>query len=275
MNVLSPYSFEILLGLTQLFEFYMFAVFFLYSNEDNQKRLFDDTFHSKIAEAASSSSSGSKSFQNKISQLHELSVFQKRFSTLKIELIRIKDWLESQLNTKDQSYNLSGRKLLQVMFNDNTVFDNLDTKQNFEIFSESIVAVESVFFIYDCLYKLKENIMEHINIEHKSYVVQFYNQSDEIIKELRQFIYQENCDKLIKFDPIVDLVKSTDWNYKSYSASNSPYVDRLLHQVTQCEEKIKSYGGGSIPDYVLNIILYHLVYMMSRSILKGFSFVKK
>ena len=68
----------------------------------------------------------------------------------------------------------------------------MDTKQNYEIFSESIVAVESVFFIYECLYKLKEKIMVSINIEHKSYVVQFYNQSEKLIKELRQFIYQEN-----------------------------------------------------------------------------------
>lgn len=37
LNVLAPYSFEILLGITQLFEFYVFAVFFLYSDEENQK----------------------------------------------------------------------------------------------------------------------------------------------------------------------------------------------------------------------------------------------
>jgi hypothetical protein len=37
LNVLSPYSFEILLGLTQVFEFYIFSVFFLYSEESDQK----------------------------------------------------------------------------------------------------------------------------------------------------------------------------------------------------------------------------------------------
>ena len=273
LNVWPPYSFEILLGITQLFEFYVFAVFFLYSGEENQKKLFDDTFHSKINEF-SNESSGSKSFQNKLSQLHELNLFQIKFSTLKTELIRIKDWLESQVSSICQEYDLSGRKLLEKLWNNNSIFDTMDTKQNYEIFSESIVAVESVFFIYECLYKLKEKIMVSINIEHKSYVVQFYNQSEKLIKELRQFIYQENWKKIMKFDPIVELVKSTDWNISTYTMMDSPYIGRLLHQVSQCEEKIKSYGGGSIPNYVLHKILYHLIYMMSKSILKGFSLVK-
>lgn len=94
INVLNPYSFEVLIGLTQIFEFYVFAVFFLYSAEDEQKRLFDDSFHSKINDFGNETH-GSKSFQNKLGQLHELHLFQKRFSTLKNEMIRIKDWLES------------------------------------------------------------------------------------------------------------------------------------------------------------------------------------
>ena len=274
LNVLSPYSFEILIGLTQVFEFYVFAVFFLYSQEDNQKMLFDDSFHSKISDF-SKEGSGSKTFQNKLSQLHDLSLFQKRFSTLKTELVRIKDWLECQCNFKDDHYDISGRKLLEKLFDDSSIFDLMDTKQNYEIFTESIVAVESVYFIYECLYKLKEQIMKSVNVEHKSYVVQFFNQSERLIKELRQFIYEENWAKIIKLDPIVELVKATDWNSDSYSSFNSPYVDRLLHQITQCEEKIKSYGGGAIPNYVLSIILYHLITVISRSLLKGYAEVKK
>lgn len=151
----------------------------------------------------------------------------------------------------------------------------MDTKQNYQIFSESIVAVESVFFIFECLYKLKEKLMLGVNAEHKSYVVQFYNQSELLVKELRQFIYEDNCTKIMKMDPIVELVKSTDWNTSSFDSSNSPYVERLLHQITQCEEKIKSYGGGAIPTYVLNIILYHLIVVISKHVLRGYAEVKK
>jgi hypothetical protein len=232
LNVLTPYSFEILIGLTQIFEFYVFSVFFLYADEEKQKQLFDDSFHSKIHEF-SKESAGSKSFQNKLSSLHELSLFQKRFGTLKVELVRIKDWLESQCNFKDAHYDIPGRKLLEKMVNDNTIFDTMDTKQNYEIFAESIVAVESIFFIYECLFKLKERIMKSVNTEHKSYVVQFFNQSEILIKELRQFIYEENCTKIIKLEPIVELVKSTDWNIDTFSPYNSPYVERLLHQINQ------------------------------------------
>lgn len=137
LNVLSPYSFEILIGLTQVFEFYVFAVFFLYSQEDNQKMLFDDSFHSKISDF-SKESSGSKTFQNKLSQLHDLSLFQKRFSTLKTELVRIKDWLECQCNFKDDHYDISGRKLLEKLFDDSSIFDTMDTKQNYELFNGKV-----------------------------------------------------------------------------------------------------------------------------------------
>lgn len=232
LNVLNTYSFEILIGLTQVFEFYVFSVFFLYSEEENQKMLFDDSFHSKITEF-SKEASGSKSFQAKLGQLHELNLFQKRFGTLKVEMVRIKDWLECQCNFKDDHYDIPGRKLLEKLFDDNTIFNKIDTKQNYEIFAESIVAVESVYFIYECLYKLKETIMKSVNSEHKSYVIQFFNTSEQLIKELRQFIYEENCRKIIKLDPIVELVKSCDWNLSGYSPFNSPYVERVLHQITQ------------------------------------------
>ena len=191
LHVLSPFNFEILIGLTQVFEFYVFAVFFLYSNENDQIKLFDDTLHSKISEF-SSEGHGNKNFQVKLSQIYELSLFQKRYSTLKSEIIRIKDWIESHVSSKGDHYDLSGRKLLEKIFDDNSIFDTMDTKQNYELFSESIVAVESIFFIYECLYKLKEKIMKGVNTEHKSYVVQFFNQSELIIKELRQFIYEDN-----------------------------------------------------------------------------------
>lgn len=67
----------------------------------------------------------------------------------------------------------------------------MDTKQSYEIFNESIIAVESIFFIYECLYKLKEQIMMSVNPEHKSYVITFFNQSEQLINELREFIYEE------------------------------------------------------------------------------------
>lgn len=232
LYVLKPYSFEILIGLTQVFEFYVFSVFFMYSQEENQKRLFDDSFHSKIVEF-SKETVGSKNFLGKLSQLQELHLFQERFSTLRTEMVRIKDWLECQCHFKEDHYDISGRKLLAKIIDDKSIFDNLDTKQNYEIFAESIVAVESVFFIYECLFKLKEKVMKGVNVEHKSYVVQFFNQSESLINELRQFIYEENCTKIIKLDPIVELVKATDWNTDHYASSNSPYVDRLLHQITQ------------------------------------------
>lgn len=151
----------------------------------------------------------------------------------------------------------------------------MDTKQKYEIFAESIVAVESVYFIYECLFKLKERIMKSVEEKHKSYVVTFFHKSETLIKELRHFIYEEKCTTVLKLEPIVELVKSTDWNISTYSSFNSPYVERLQHQLNQCEEKIKSYGGGAIPKYVLNIILFNLISVISKSLLKGFSEVKK
>lgn len=95
-----------------MFEFYVFAVFFLYSNEADQIKLFDDSLHSKISEF-SSEGHENKNFQTKLSQIHELSIFQKRYSTLKSEIVRIKDWIESQVSSKDDHYDMSGRKLLK------------------------------------------------------------------------------------------------------------------------------------------------------------------
>ena len=190
INVLSPYSFEILYSLTQVFKFYVFSVFYLYASEDETKMLFEDSFHSKISEFTNEVS-GSKTFQMKLNQLQKLHQFQKNYQTLKEQMIEIKDWLESQCNFKDAHYDISGRKLIMKLFNDKSIFDTMDTKQTYEVFGESIIAVESVFFIYECLYKLKEQIMNSVMPEHKSYVVTFYNTSENMINELRQFIYED------------------------------------------------------------------------------------
>jgi len=149
MHVLSPRSFEIFLEMINSFEFYVFSVFFMYSDEDNQKKLFDDSLHSKTLEFANKSSDHDL-FQTKISELHELYKFQERFQTLKSDLIRIKDRLENQLEVnKDEHYDIPGRKLLEKLLNNNSLFDTLNTKPIDEIFSKSIVAVESVFFIFE------------------------------------------------------------------------------------------------------------------------------
>ena len=86
-----------------------------------------------------------------------------------------------------------------------------------------------MFYIYEALFKLKENIMKCINKTHKPYVIQFYSVSEELITELRSFIYLDKSQKLIKIEPINSSIYNTSWNIKTFIATESSYVERILH----------------------------------------------
>lgn len=50
MNILNKFSFDLVVSLFKAFEFYIFTVFYMFSNVDNQFRIFDDSFEDQIRE---------------------------------------------------------------------------------------------------------------------------------------------------------------------------------------------------------------------------------
>mmetsp|Transcript_29852 Transcript_29852/g.26399 ORF Transcript_29852/g.26399 Transcript_29852/m.26399 type:complete len:164 (-) Transcript_29852:13-504(-) len=62
---------------------------------------------------------------------------------------------------------------------------------------------------------------------------------------------------------------------KNYHCFKSAYIDRVLQQVHQCEENVMAQGDGKIPKYVMNIILSHLLEVICKGLLKGYSEVRK
>ncbi len=108
------------------------------------------------------------------------------------------------------------------------IFEN---EMESETFSQSIVGVESIFFIYESIYLLKNDILSSTNKTHHPFIVQFFNQISEIILQLRTFVYEENSEKLIKMDPVNQQIisPSSQWKVTKFISTPSPYVERLIH----------------------------------------------
>ena len=45
-------------------------------------------------------------------------------------------------------------------------------------------------------------------------------------------------------------ITSSNWKLKKFLASESSYVERLKHLISEVSSKIQSMGGGAIPLYV-------------------------
>ena len=56
---------------------------------------------------------------------------------------------------------------------------------------KSIVGVESIFFIFESLLKLKEKILIGMDTKQHSFVAQFFNTSEDPVSQLRSFVYQD------------------------------------------------------------------------------------
>ena len=62
---------------------------------------------------------------------------------------------------------------------------------------------------------------------------------------------------------------------KNYHCYKSAYIDRVLQLINQCEEAVMSHGDGKIPKYVVNTVLYHLISIICKGLLQGYSDVRK
>lgn len=69
-------------------------------------------------------------------------------------------------------------------------------------FTQSIIAVESIFYIYESLYSLKKDMMNSCEKGQQTFIIQFFNNTDETISLLWEFIYEDNSIKFIKMDNI-------------------------------------------------------------------------
>ena len=158
MNTMRPLAFEVFLSLTQVFEFYVFCVFHLFTSREKRSRIYDDD--PAVAALVSATSAGQTVTEERVEAAYESYLFGLKYGNLKNGIIKIRDYLESladQQNYERSNVEFGGDALERII-----PFSSLRTwgkEIGLGSCAKAIVAVESVFFIYDSLYRLKGSIL--------------------------------------------------------------------------------------------------------------------
>lgn len=158
-------------------------------------------------------------------------LFQSKYKTLRVNIVRIKDFLDSIGGEGANTINVLHRRPVP----------------QFSL-SEAIIAIESSKHLLYSLKSCKEYIEKVIPASQNSYTQLFFNTHESLLSEIEDFLVIPYISKLLKIDWLWNSVNSTKWEEKKEEYSS--FINRLIHLIQDFKEKIASIGGGSIPKSI-------------------------
>lgn len=245
MGILTPVSFEVFLSLSQFYEFLVriiqiYAVYHIFSN-DSYKSLLLAEFPLTNLEGEDLDSSC------------DAFLFQNKYKTLRTNIVRIKDFLDS--------YHRDGINSLTL--NHNPAFS----------IAEALVAIASSRHLLAALKSCRSYIDKVIPSTQSSYTDLFFNSQEVLILELEDFILVPQISKILKIEWVHNVVVGLKWEEKKGDVNQ--YVNRLLHLISDFKEKLLSIGGGSIPQAIQAKVLLKAASFSVEQLLEAYGKVKR
>lgn len=238
MNVLKPIAFDVVICVSQLFDYYLFAVqrFFCPNVMDESKT-------------------------------PDLST--KLFTSLKRikENLIIDDYSSSDATAGDD---------MRVPSPCLSPLTQLDKVEGLFGLSERIIATESLVFLAKQFESLQPHLESLIPMAKRAFLSQFYSQTVSTAHELRRPIYQAVAGRVVDFNMIINFMSNVKWDIKEIMSEHNTYVDMLLRELQLFSMRISQIGRSiPIPNEVLTILWDHCTRRVNRSFVEGFSCAKK
>ncbi|XP_065053173.1 syndetin-like isoform X2 [Rhopilema esculentum] len=241
MSVLKPIAFDVVICMSQLFDYYLFAVYSFFAS-----RWSDAT-----VDVDANSNSGLSS---------KLTMSLKRISN---NIILKKDGVLNQGDLKIPPPSLS------------PMVDLSNPKDLYGL-HHRVVAMESLVFLAKQLKALHSHLDSLIPVNKRAFLSQFFSQTVDVTEELRTPVYKAVADLAIPFDQTIQSMSLVRWDIKEIMSQHSRYVDDLIREFQLLSNSLNSTSSlVPIPEEVNVIIWTHVVYMSNRTFVEGFANVKK
>lgn len=240
MTVLKPIAFDVILCMSQLFDYYFYTVYSFFGADTTIKN--------------------ERSINNR----------------LNIALQRIHNNLIAESPVPgappvDQSENLE--KMPQAYLS--PIVDLHRRDQLFGL-AERVVAVESLIFLAKQLELLQPHLEAMIPTNKKAFLQQFFSQTVNMAEELRKPVYWSVSAQAVNYDQVQGQMASVRWDIKDIMSQHNPYVDSILrsfelvaHQLVEINRRVP------IPRVVYHTLWEHCVRLANRTFVEGFSNAKK
>ncbi|OXB57588.1 hypothetical protein ASZ78_008621 [Callipepla squamata] len=244
MNILKPIAFDVIHFMSQLFDYYLYAVYTFFGR--------NDTFE---LTGLGLSSSRLRTTLNRIQEsLIDLEVSADPTGTLTAA---------EERKEKVPSPHLSH---LVVLTSGNSLYG----------LAERVVATESLVFLAEQFEFLQPHLDAVMPAAKKPFLQQFYSQTVSTASELRKPVYWIVAAKAIDYEQMLLLMANVKWDVKEIMSQHNVYVDSLLKEFEEFNGRLNEVSKRvRIPLPVSNILWEHCMRLANRTLVEGYANVKK
>ncbi|XP_048779720.2 syndetin-like isoform X2 [Ostrea edulis] len=240
MTVLKPIAFDVILCMSQLFDYYFYTVYSFFG-----------------ADAV---------------LMHERSINNR----LSMALQRIHSNLIAESHVPgappvDQTDNLE--KMPQAYL---SPIVDLHRKDQLYGLAERVVAVESLIFLAKQLDLLQPHLESMIPSNKKAFLQQFFSQTVNMAEEVRKPVYWSVSTQAVNYDLVQGQMSSVRWDIKDIMSQHNPYVDSMLRGFESVAQLLVEINRRvPIPRVVYQTLWEHCVRLANRTFVEGYSNAKK
>ncbi|XP_066483523.1 syndetin isoform X1 [Tiliqua scincoides] len=244
MNILKPIAFDVIHFMSQLFDYYLYAIYTFFGR--------NDTFESTGLGLSS--------------------------SRLRTTLNRIQESLIDLEVSSDATGTLTAAEERKEKVPSPHLSQHVDLTSGNSLYglAERVVATESLVFLAEQFEFLQPHLDTVMPAAKKPFLQQFYSQTVSTASELRKPIYWIVAAKAIDYEQMLLLMASVKWDVKEIMSQHNIYVDSLLKEFEQFNKRLNEISKKvRIPLPVSNILWEHCIRLANRTIVEGYANVKK
>ncbi|XP_051527047.1 syndetin isoform X3 [Myxocyprinus asiaticus] len=267
MNILKPIAFDVIHCVSQLFDYYLYAVYTFFGRNDMH-----------MPSQPSQGSQPDVSRQTVPVYWYESSGLGLISSRLRTTLSRIQEGLidveaggessSSHATPEERKEKVPCPHLTQLVI--------LTASDTLYGLAERVVATESLVFLAEQFEFLQPHLDTMMPSAKKPFLQQFYSQTVSTASELRKPIYWIVAAKAIDYEQMLLLMAGVKWDIKEIMSQHNVYVDVLLKEFEKFNQRLGDVSKiVRIPLPVSNVLWEHCIRLANRTLVEGYANVKK
>ncbi|KAG7458196.1 hypothetical protein MATL_G00235520 [Megalops atlanticus] len=244
MNILKPIAFDVIHCMSQLFDYYLYAVYTFFGRNDMYE------------------SSGLGLISSR------LRTTLNRIQESLIDMEAAGENAASHGPSEERKEKVPSPHLSQLVV--------LTASGTLYGLAERVVATESLAFLAEQFEFLQPHLDTMMPAAKKPFLQQFYSQTVSTASELRKPIYWIVAAKAIDYEQMLLLMAGVKWDIKEIMSQHNVYVDVLLKEFEQFNKRLGDVSRHvRIPLPVSNVLWEHCIRLANRTLVEGYANVKK
>ncbi|XP_051925217.1 syndetin isoform X2 [Hippocampus zosterae] len=244
MSILKPIAFDVIHCVSQLFDYYLYAVYAFFGRNDMYE------------------SSGLGLISSR------LRTTLNRIQESLIDMEASSEATSMHAPSEDRKEKVPSPHLSQmvVLTNSGTLYG----------LAQRVVATESLVFLAEQFESLQSHLDTMMPAAKKPFLQQFYSQTVSTAGELRKPIYWIVAAKAIDYEQMLLLMSGVKWDIKEIMSQHNIYVDVLLKEFEMFNQRLGDVSRQvRIPLPVSNVLWEHCIRLANRTLVEGYANVKK